>query len=116
MKQEWGFKENHELHAAAAYTIRNILQAIKANVDEAKNLKELIHLGHGDPSAYPRFQTCTIVEDALVESIRSAKFNCYPPGVGIEPARTFIHVFLLSFRSFPVSRKLFLEIQIYFLA
>nr|GEV24468.1 tyrosine/nicotianamine aminotransferase, pyridoxal phosphate-dependent transferase [Tanacetum cinerariifolium] len=90
MKQEWGFKENHELHAAAAYTIRNILQSIKANVDEAKNLKELIHLGHGDPSAYPCFQTCTIVEDALVESIRSAKFNCYPPGVGIEPARRSI--------------------------
>lgn len=86
-KQQWGFKENHELHDAASFTIRNILQTIKSNVDEVATGKPLIHLGHGDPSAYPCFRTSTVVEDALVEAIRSAKFNCYPLGVGIEPAR-----------------------------
>ncbi|KAI3780619.1 hypothetical protein L2E82_10604 [Cichorium intybus] len=93
-KQEWGFKENHELHTAAGFTIRNILQAIKGNIDETKTGKPLIHLGHGDPSAYPCFRTSTIVEDALVEATRSAKFNCYPLGVGIEPARRAIAEYL----------------------
>lgn len=93
-KQEWGFKENHELHAAAAFTIRNILQAIMENIDKSQTGKPLIHLGHGDPSAFPLFRTPTIVEDALVESIRSAEFNGYPPGVGIAPARSAIAKYL----------------------
>ncbi|KVI04282.1 Aminotransferase, class I/classII [Cynara cardunculus var. scolymus] len=86
-KQEWGFKENHEVHATAALTMRNILEALIANMDENGTGKSMIHLGHGDPSIYPCFRTSTIVEDALVEATRSAKFNCYAPGAGIAPAR-----------------------------
>ncbi|KAI7741596.1 hypothetical protein M8C21_032138 [Ambrosia artemisiifolia] len=93
-KQEWGFKENHELHAAAAFTIRNILESIMENIDEKRSGKPKIHLGHGDPSVYDCFRTSTSVEDALVESIRSAKFNCYPAGVGIDPARSAIAEYL----------------------
>nr|GEU66556.1 tyrosine/nicotianamine aminotransferase, pyridoxal phosphate-dependent transferase [Tanacetum cinerariifolium] len=85
--QKWCFKENNEVHAAAAFTVRNILQAIIGNIDETRTGKPMIHLGHGDPSVYPCFRTSTIVEDALVESVRSTKFNCYAPGVGIDPAR-----------------------------
>ncbi|PWA72763.1 tyrosine/nicotianamine aminotransferase, Pyridoxal phosphate-dependent transferase [Artemisia annua] len=85
--QIWCFKENNEVHAAAAFTVRNILQAIIGNIDETRTGKPMIHLGHGDPSVYPCFRTSTIVEDALVESVRSTKFNCYAPGVGIDPAR-----------------------------
>ncbi|KAI3795287.1 hypothetical protein L1987_37938 [Smallanthus sonchifolius] len=48
-KQEWGFKENHELHAAAAFTIRNILEAIMGNIDEKRSGKPMIHLGHDLP-------------------------------------------------------------------
>ncbi|XP_071691328.1 nicotianamine aminotransferase 1-like [Rutidosis leptorrhynchoides] len=88
--QKWGFKENKEVNAAAALTVRHILEAIIQNVDETKTGKPKIHLGHGDPSVYPCFQTSTVVEDALVESIRSTKFNCYAPGVGIDPARRAI--------------------------
>ncbi|KAI3744924.1 hypothetical protein L1987_58022 [Smallanthus sonchifolius] len=93
-KQEWGFKENHELHAAAAFTIRNILEAIMRNIDEKRSGKPMIHLGHGDPSIYPCFRASTSVEDALVESIRSTKFNGYPAGVGIDPTRSAIAEYL----------------------
>nr|XP_043622750.1 nicotianamine aminotransferase 1-like [Erigeron canadensis] len=93
-KPEWGFKENQELHAAAAFTIRNILEAIMGNIDESRTGKTMIHLGHGDPSVYPCFRTTTIVQDALIESIRSAKFNCYPDGVGIDVARRAIAKYL----------------------
>ena len=91
--QKWCFKENNEVHAAAAFTVRNILQAIIGNIDETRTGKPMIHLGHGDPSVYPCFRTSTIVEDALVESVRSTKFNCYAPGVGIDPARRFVNHF-----------------------
>ncbi|XP_076892222.1 nicotianamine aminotransferase 1-like [Bidens hawaiensis] len=89
-KQEWGFEENHEVHAAAAFSIRNILESIMGNIDEKRSGKPMIHLGHGDPSVYPCFRTHISVEDALVESVRSANFNCYPAGVGIDPARSAI--------------------------
>ncbi|KAI3736076.1 hypothetical protein L6452_15608 [Arctium lappa] len=93
-KQEWGFKENHVVHATAALTMRSILEALMANMDEIGTGKSMIHLGHGDPSAYPSFRTSTIVEDALVEATRSARFNCYAPGVGIATARSAIAEYL----------------------
>ncbi|KAK9076829.1 hypothetical protein SSX86_005163 [Deinandra increscens subsp. villosa] len=92
---EWGFKENEEVDAAATLTIRNILEAIKRNIDDEKTSgKPMIHLGHGDPSVYPCFRASTSVEDALVESVRSANFNSYPAGVGIEPARRAVAEYL----------------------
>ncbi|KAI3736075.1 hypothetical protein L6452_15607 [Arctium lappa] len=75
-----GFKENHVVHATVALTMRRILEALMANMDEVGTRKSMIHLGHGDPSAYPCFRTSTIDEDALVEATRSARFNCYAPG------------------------------------
>lgn len=108
-KKEWGFKENHDLHAAAAFTIRNILEAIMGNIDETQTGKPMIHLGHGDPSVYPCFRTSTVVEDALIESIRSAKFNCYPAGVGIDSARRFV-AFILIFTYCQLSLTYFYNI------
>lgn len=92
-KQEWGFKENHEVHAAVAFTMTNILEEIIGNIDETRSGKPMIHLGHGDPSLYPCFRTSMIVEDVLIEAIQSAKFNCYAPGVGIDPARRHVTIF-----------------------
>ncbi|KAI3795286.1 hypothetical protein L1987_37937 [Smallanthus sonchifolius] len=54
----------------------------------------MIHLGHGDPSIYPCFRVSTSVGDALVESIRSTKFNGYLAGVGIGLARSAIPEYL----------------------
>ncbi|KAL7589125.1 hypothetical protein Lser_V15G40552 [Lactuca serriola] len=93
-KQEWGFKENHELHAAASFTIRNILEAIMGNIDESATGKPMIHLGHGDPSVYPCFKPSPVLEEALVQSIQSTQFNGYPAGVGIIPARRAIAEYL----------------------
>nr|XP_043626748.1 probable aminotransferase TAT2 [Erigeron canadensis] len=94
-KQEWGFKENHEVQAAAAITMKNILEAIISQTDDTiLATKPLIHLGHGDPSVYPCFRTSNVVEDALVESLQSTKFNCYAPNLGINPARRAIADYL----------------------
>lgn len=87
VKEEWRFKANNEVHAAASLTMRNILELIMGNIDVTQTGKPMIHLGHGDPSVYPCFRTSPVVEDALVEAIRSANFNCYATGAGIDPAR-----------------------------
>ncbi|KAI3515477.1 hypothetical protein L1887_14373 [Cichorium endivia] len=94
VKDEWRFKENSEVHAAASLTMKNILESLMGNIDEVWTGKPMIHLGHGDPSVYPCFRTSPIVEDALVEAIRSAKFNCYAAGAGINPARRAVAKYL----------------------
>ncbi|KAK7852432.1 s-alkyl-thiohydroximate lyase sur1 [Quercus suber] len=50
---------------------------------------ENVPLGHGDPSPFPCFRTAVLAEDAIVDAVRSAKFNSYPPTmVGLLPARS----------------------------
>ncbi|KAL7588413.1 hypothetical protein Lser_V15G40554 [Lactuca serriola] len=94
VKEEWRFKENNEVHAAASLTMRNTLELLIGNIEVTQTGKPMIHLGHGDPSVYPCFRTSPVVEDALVESIRSAHFNCYATGAGINPARRAIAEYL----------------------
>nr|XP_048328442.1 probable aminotransferase TAT2 [Ziziphus jujuba var. spinosa] len=52
--------------------------------------RSTIHLGLGNFSSFPCLRTSSVVEDAVIESIRSAKFNSYSLSVGIFPARTYI--------------------------
>ncbi|KAI3515480.1 hypothetical protein L1887_14376 [Cichorium endivia] len=94
VKRDWIFEPNHEVHAAASFTMRNILESIMGNIDETQTGKPMIHLGHGDPSVYPCFRTSPVVEDALMDAIRSAKFNGYADGAGIDPARRAIAEYL----------------------
>ena len=51
--------------------------------------RPVIPLGHGDPSAFSCFRTTPIAEDAIVDALRSRKFNSYAPAVGILPARRY---------------------------
>ncbi|PIA36554.1 hypothetical protein AQUCO_03300026v1 [Aquilegia coerulea] len=86
VKKKWCFKANESISAASGITIRGTLGMLM----ESRNLndkRETIPLGHGDPSAFPCFRTSLPAEDAIVDSIRSAKFNSYSPSVGLQPAR-----------------------------
>lgn len=56
--------------------------------------RPVIPLGHGDPSAFPCFRTTQVAEDAIVDSLRSAKFNGYCPTVGIPSARSAVAEYL----------------------
>ncbi|KAK9285638.1 hypothetical protein L1049_024836 [Liquidambar formosana] len=84
--KKWCFRGNEELHAASAITIRGVRNMLMQNLDEADK-RPTVPLGHGDPSVFPSFHTTHIAEDAIVNALRSAKFNCYAPTVGIPPAR-----------------------------
>ena len=49
-----------------------------------------ISFGFGDPSCFECFRTTPIAEEAIVEAVRSAKFNSYAPTGGILPARRYV--------------------------
>ncbi|XVE66167.1 hypothetical protein DITRI_Ditri08aG0058600 [Diplodiscus trichospermus] len=91
---KWAFEGNKALEIADAISIRGVLNMLNNNVNGNDNAKPAIPLGHGDPSVFPCFRTTPIAEDAIVDAVRSAQFNCYSPTVGILPARRAIAEYL----------------------
>ncbi|XP_022738209.1 tyrosine aminotransferase-like [Durio zibethinus] len=92
--KKWAFKGNKALEVADAISIRGVLNVLNDNLKGNDNTKTAIPLGHGDPSVFPCFQTTPIAEDAIVDAVRSAQFNCYSPAIGILPARRAIAEYL----------------------
>ncbi|KAF5787174.1 putative aminotransferase, class I/classII, tyrosine/nicotianamine aminotransferase [Helianthus annuus] len=74
-------------------TIKGILGTLMASVDEKKK-KRLISLGMGDPTAYSCFTTNIVVQDSVVQTLESQKFNGYSPTVGLLQTRTAIAEYL----------------------
>lgn len=84
---KWDISDyNGEVNPASGITVRSVLDSIMKNLNESDK-RPVVPLGHGDPSVFPCFRTTRVAEDAIVDAVRSAKFNCYSPSVGIEPAR-----------------------------
>ncbi|KAH7845042.1 hypothetical protein Vadar_034557 [Vaccinium darrowii] len=84
---KWDIRDcNGEVNPASGITVRSVLDSIMKNLNESDK-RPVVPLGHGDPSVFPCFRTTRAAEDAIVDAVRSAKFNCYSPSVGIEPAR-----------------------------
>ncbi|EXB44622.1 Tyrosine aminotransferase [Morus notabilis] len=89
-EQHWNFcrDEDGEPERASAMSIRAVLYMIRANLDDRK---PPVPLGHGDPSAFPRFQTPTVAEDAIIDALRSANFNHYSsPANGFLSVRSYL--------------------------
>jgi tyrosine aminotransferase len=84
--EKWRFRGNEELSVASATTIRSTVMKLFENLDK-DDPRPTVPLGEGDPSAFPCFRAPTVAEDAIVDAVRSAKYNGYSPAVGILPAR-----------------------------
>ncbi|XP_026437443.1 probable aminotransferase TAT2 [Papaver somniferum] len=91
--KKWGFIANNEIDSASGITLRGVLNSLMDSRNP-EDERQTITLAHGDPSAFPCFRTTQIAEDAIVDSLRSAKFNGYSPTVGILPARRSIADYL----------------------
>ncbi|XP_008783141.1 nicotianamine aminotransferase 1-like [Phoenix dactylifera] len=91
--QRWRFGPNEVLASSANVSIRGVLTRVMANIQEG-GPRPVIPLGHGDPSVFPCFRTTPVAEDAIVSAVRSAKYNCYCPTVGVLPARCAIAEYL----------------------
>ncbi|XP_071717378.1 tyrosine aminotransferase-like [Rutidosis leptorrhynchoides] len=91
--KKWGFRGNSGLSTAADITVRGVLYMLLSKLNQS-DTRHVIPLGHGDPSAFPCFRTDQAAEEAISDSIRSAKFNGYSPTVGILPARKAVAEYL----------------------
>ncbi|KAG6720593.1 hypothetical protein I3842_03G070200 [Carya illinoinensis] len=69
-------------------TVQGVLIKLMENLKVANKGKPTIHLGLGDPTAFPCFRSDTSSENAIVDALRSSEFNCYPPACGVPSARS----------------------------
>ncbi|EXB44619.1 putative aminotransferase TAT2 [Morus notabilis] len=88
--KKWGLAENQEqkkiAQASKTINIRDVVYVLKQNLPE-EDQRPTVHLALGDPSSISSFRTTPVAEEALIEAIRSAKFNGYPPNYGLPSAR-----------------------------
>jgi tyrosine aminotransferase len=85
----WNFAPNDALRSVTSLSVRAVLGRIKAAMveDGGAGERPVIPLGHGDPSAFPCFQTAPEAVDAVAGALRSGEYNSYATGVGLEAAR-----------------------------
>ncbi|KAA8524330.1 hypothetical protein F0562_010753 [Nyssa sinensis] len=90
---KWNFRGNEELNPEFSFSIKGVLNKLMKNLNETDH-RPIIPLGRADPSASPCFRTTPIAEDAVIDAVRSGKFNSYAPNVGILPTRRSIAEYL----------------------
>ncbi len=84
--RKWIFRGNEVLIESSAVSVRGYLNLLYDNLNKDSQMA-VVPLGHGDPSAFPSFRTSPVAEDAILDTIKSAKFNGYTLSVGMHPAR-----------------------------
>ncbi|KAE8688110.1 hypothetical protein F3Y22_tig00111000pilonHSYRG00101 [Hibiscus syriacus] len=87
--KKWGFEGHTELKETSAVTVRGVLNMLMEGLNK-EDSRPVIPLGHGDPSHFPSLRTAAVAENAIIDSLRSAKYNCYSPTVGVSSARRAI--------------------------
>ncbi|KAL8158529.1 hypothetical protein V2J09_000066 [Rumex salicifolius] len=93
--KKWRIRGNEELCPSSkeSVSVRGVLTELRLSLNPADN-RHVIPIGHGDPSAFPCFLTTSTAVDAVVDALRSASFNGYPPTSGIPPARQAVAEYL----------------------
>src|SRR5690554_5165490 len=74
---------------------QNVFNPIRSVVDtlvipEAPKEKPMIPLSLGDPTVFGNFQMHETTQSALIQNLKSGKFNGYGPSVGLLAAREAI--------------------------
>ncbi|KAK2651172.1 hypothetical protein Ddye_018661 [Dipteronia dyeriana] len=91
--KKWRFQGNKNLTTSSGFTVRGVLNSLIENLN-VNDPRPTIPLGNGDPSAFPCFRTAIEAEDAIVDAVRSAKYNHYSPTAGLLPARRAVAEYL----------------------
>ena len=55
--------------------------------------RPMVRLCRADPTDFQCFRTTPIAADAMATSVKSFKFNSYPPTVGLLDAKRLVHFF-----------------------
>ncbi|KAL2523556.1 putative aminotransferase TAT2 [Abeliophyllum distichum] len=91
--EKQNFGGGQEIETPNNITIKGIIGLLMGSTDRNDNRK-VISLGIGDPTAHSCFHTTAVAQEAVVESLRSAKFNGYSPTAGLPQARKAIAEYL----------------------
>ncbi|KAL9339998.1 hypothetical protein Peur_066217 [Populus x canadensis] len=76
--KKFGFEDSEKIKKAPpSYSIIGV--SFLNEITNKDDHRPAISLGLGDPSHFKCFRTTAIAEDAVIEAIRSAKFNSYAP-------------------------------------
>ncbi|CAL4969777.1 unnamed protein product [Urochloa decumbens] len=78
---------------AGSMSIRAVLGRVFSSVD-ASSARPVLSLGSGDPTACASFGPPPEADDAVVDALRSGKYNGYSPTVGVLPARRAVAEYL----------------------
>lgn len=81
-----------EIEPPTNITIKGTLSLLMANTNGGDK-KKVISLGIGDPTAYSCFRTTVAAQEAVVDALRSNKFNGYSPTVGLPQTRRYFPSF-----------------------
>lgn len=93
-------EKKEEVKSGKALTIRIALSLLFGNID-SNDERQVVPMGHGDPSPFNCFRTSVAAEDAVVDTLRSATFNGYAPFYGQPPAREYaLFLFFATFNDY----------------
>ncbi|KAK6919107.1 Aminotransferase, class I/classII [Dillenia turbinata] len=92
-EKNFNVRGNEKLIGSSDTAIRGVLALLKDNVDQSMQ-KPMIVLGHGDPTSFSGFRTTQVAEEAVIEALKSAQYNCYAPTVGLLSARGAVAEYL----------------------
>ena len=81
-------------------SIRGVLAYLLGRVCPEKSM---IPIGHGDASSFKCFRTPINVEDAVIDSTRSCKYNGYAPLYGLLETRRYFSPFYFNPPAFVAS-------------
>lgn len=73
-------------HNGSFFNIEGVNEVMMKNFNKDDD-RPVISLTLGDPSVFPCIRTTALVENAIVDAVRSAEFNGYAPILCIPPAR-----------------------------
>ncbi|KAH9312201.1 hypothetical protein KI387_027236, partial [Taxus chinensis] len=88
----WNFRPSEAVMCNNLLGVRGVLEFVMSHLNPTGKTK--IPLGHGDPSPFDCFRTFSGAEDALIDSIRSTKYNGYAPATGLPETRRVIADYL----------------------
>ncbi|KAK9092682.1 hypothetical protein Syun_027593 [Stephania yunnanensis] len=91
-KKSWGCKANERIIGCDS-TIRGTVSMLTSHLNP-HDPRPKVPFSQGDPSPFPSFRASPVVEDAIVEALRSAKFNSYSPNCGVLNARRAVAEYL----------------------
>ncbi|XP_038681081.1 probable aminotransferase TAT2 [Tripterygium wilfordii] len=91
--KKFNFQATQQSKPASAITVRKALTTLTENLNK-DDRRTTIALGAGDPSLSSCFRTTSVAEDAIVDAVRSATYNCYAPTAGLLSTRSAVADYL----------------------